>query len=165
MSFQVYSQRMIGQKAPNWDIAYWIDGQGAETQVNLSDYNNKVVYLLAFQSWCPGCHSKGFPTLKAIKDKYKDQQDVEFLVVQTVFEGHGSNTVEKLKSTQKKYELDIPFGHDPGTHSTYPDLMTKYQTGGTPWVIIIDKEGVIRYSHFHIEERQASNLLDNLLEG
>jgi len=164
MSHSVFSQSMIGKPAPAWDIEHWIDANGKETNVKLDDYKGKVLYILAFQSWCPGCHSKGFPTLKYVKDKFKNESDLEFLVVQTVFEGHRSNTKSKLKSTQKKYDLDIPFGHDPGTKSSYPDIMTKYKTGGTPWVIIIDKDGTVKFSHFHIEPKQANELLKELLK-
>lgn len=158
------AQGMLGQKAPSWDIGYWIDANGDETQINLEDYDGKVIYILAFQSWCPGCHSVGFPTLKKVKENFEGSEDLEFFVVQTVFEGHSSNTKDKLRSTQEKYDLKIPFGHDVGSENTYPDLMTKYQTRGTPWVIIIDKKGEVRYSQFHIETAEANSLLKDLLK-
>lgn len=154
-----------GKKAPAWTFDQWIDKNGKETTVKLEDYKDKVVYLMFFQSWCPGCHSQGFPTLKYVRNKYKDNKDIAFLAVQTVFEGKRTNSFKKLRKTQKEYDLAIPFGHDDGSNTShnYPELMEKYLSGGTPWVVIIDKEGVVRFNDFNIQPREANQLLKELL--
>jgi hypothetical protein len=42
--------------------------------------------------------------------------------------------------------------------------MRKYSTGGTPWVVIIDKRGVVRFNGFHVDEKRAIDLLENLIK-
>jgi hypothetical protein len=53
---------------------------------------------------------------------------------------------------QQKYELKIPFGHDVGDSSTngFPSVMYHYRTQGTPWVVIVDRDGMVRYNDFHV---------------
>jgi len=154
--------RAKGQEAPEWSIPNWINEEGeVRDPIHLKDFEGKVVYLLAFQSWCPGCHSVGFPTLKAVKEHFADNEEVVFLAVQTVFEGHHTNTIERLVETQQKYDLQIPFGHDVGDETTNnrPNLMYHYKTGGTPWVLIINKEGKLIFSDFHIKPTQAKEII------
>ncbi len=105
-----------GQQAPELanDIE-WIDANGKEMEaVKLADHKGKFKVLYGFQSWCPGCHSRGLPALKKMCEALKDNDKVVFFALQTVFEGVHTNTKEKLLETQKKYDLEIPFGHDVG---------------------------------------------------
>lgn len=156
-----------GQIAPDLKISTWIDGNGETIDpLNLSDFEDKVIYLLAFQSWCPGCHSVGFPTLQKVQETFENNKDVAFLVVQTVFEGHHTNTPSRLKETQEKYQLKIPFGHDEGNPSDnrrWPNLMIDYKTGGTPWVIIIGKDKKVLFNDYHVKEEEANRIIKNAL--
>jgi hypothetical protein len=38
--------------------------------------------------------------------------------------------------------------------------MDRYETGGTPWVIVIDKRGIVRYSDFQLHEDLAMSMID-----
>ena len=107
----------------------------------------------------------GFPTLQALIEEFEDEDDVMFVAVQTVFEGFSTNSEDKVRETQKRYDLHIPMGHDPGTPSprTWPNLMFNYRSGGTPWVVIIDRKGIVRYNDFHIRPDQAVKLINQLL--
>jgi len=40
--------------------------------------------------------------------------------------------------------------------------MDTYKTGGTPWVTIVDKKGIIRYSNFQITLMNVVNMLETL---
>ena len=148
-------------KASEFKVAQWIDANGKSSgEVKLSDYTDKFKIVFCFQSWCPGCHSKGFPDLKQMVEALKDKDDVVFMVVQTVFEGFESNTFEKMVETQKKYELQIPFGHDAGDDGkSMSNIMRNYRTGGTPWFIFIDKKDQIVFSDFHLNPDQAIDFL------
>lgn len=82
-----------------------------------------------------------------------------FLAVQTVFEGYKANTFDRGKEVLAKFKLDIPLGQDgmPGVRST---VMRDFKTRGTPWTIIIDPEGMIRASTFHIPSAEAIKVID-----
>ena len=151
-------------KAPEFKVTDWIDANGDKTEtIKLSDYKDKFKVMYCFQSWCPGCHSKGLPDLEKMVDALKDSNNVTFLAVQTVFEGHEENTFDKIIETQKKYDLKIPFGHDAGNDGkSRSNIMTNYKTGGTPWFILIDKHDNIVFQDFHLNVEAAIAFLKQL---
>ena len=151
---------IVGQQAPKWDVSDWHQLPKGKKDLDITDYKGKVLYLYFFQSWCPGCHSTGFPNLKKLHDKYKNDPDVKFVVIQSTFEGHRINTAAKLKPTAKKYDLPIPFGQSAGADT--PAIMKKYRTRGTPWVVLIDKTGRVQYNDFHLDPKAAIWAIDQL---
>ncbi|WP_452600825.1 peroxiredoxin family protein [Pontimicrobium sp. MEBiC06410] len=151
-------------KAPEFNVKDWVDANGKKiAPIKLSNYKGLFKIVYCFQSWCPGCHSKGLPDLKKMVEAHKDNDKVIFLAVQTVFEGHHENTYEKMVETQKKYDLKIPFGHDAGEDGkSRSNIMTNYQTGGTPWFLFIDKHDRIVFSDFHLNVEAAIEFLNTL---
>ena len=140
-----------GQLAPEIKLDYWIDKNGKEGEFSVLANRGKWVFLKCFQSWCPGCHSSGFPTLKAFSDEFHDHPKVAIAGIQTVFEGFGSNTLGDVRKLQLRYDLPIVMGHDPGDPNgdRHPQTMRKYRTGGTPWLILINPEGRVVFNSFH----------------
>jgi len=151
-------------KAKEFEVTRWINAQGDEIDpVTLSDFSGKFKVLYCFQSWCPGCHSKGFPDLKKMVAALAGSKSVSFLAIQTVFEGFEDNTYDKLRETQKKYDLKIPFGHDAGNdNKSRSNIMINYQTGGTPWFIFIDKHDTVVFADFHLNAETAIEFLKTL---
>jgi len=151
-------------KAPEFNVIKWIDANGNKTgQIKLSDFKGKFKIVYCFQSWCPGCHSKGLPDLKKMVDALSENKNIQFLAVQTVFEGHHENTYEKMLETQKKYDLKIPFGHDAGDDGkSHSNIMKNYKTGGTPWFIFIDKHDNVVFSDFHLNPDAAIEFFKSL---
>ena len=124
------------------------------SSLNVDDYKGKVLYLYFFQSWCPGCHKVGFPALQKVSKEFEGDDNVAFVAIQTTFEGHNVNTPDKLKELAKRYDLKIPFGQSAGTSGT-PDIMRRYRTGGTPWVVIIDPNGRVVFNDHGIDSNKA----------
>lgn len=152
-------------KAPRFLVNQWINGNGKTTApFELSDFDGKFKVLYCFQSWCRGCHSWGFPALQQMTKALKNKQDIVFLAIQTVFEGHEENTYEKLVETQKKYDLKIPFGHDPGDENSHHwfKVMYHYRTGGTPWFILIDKKNNVVFNDFHLNVDKTIAFLNTI---
>ena len=151
-----------GQKAPAITVDKWVslpEGSNAPTPDSLK---GKVIYLYCFQSWCPGCHSSGFPTLQKVSKQYKDDDEVQCIAVQTVFEGFGTNPQEKALAMAKKYQLsNIPVGHS-GSKEKSSAIMSGFKTRGTPWTIIIGKDGIVKFNDFHIKADAAIKLIDSL---
>jgi len=157
-----FGQRGIaGRPAPSWGVTEWINLPAGERSLDVDDLKGQVVFLLGFQSWCPGCHSRGFPTLTRLIKDYRAADDVTFVAVQTVFEGFSANTARRAWDTAREYELDIPVGHD-GSAGQRSTIMRRYRTGGTPWVIIIDKSGIVRFNDFHVPAQRARAIIDTL---
>ena len=152
---------ILGKKAPSFLVSEWINLEVDKQTFDLRDLEGKVIYLYCFQSWCPGCHSRGFPTLKEIIKDFASDDSVGIVAIQTTFEGYSSNTFEHAKAIAKKYDLHIPIGQS-GANGRSSMIMRNYRTGGTPWTIIIDKNGIVRYNDFHITPKNASTLIRKL---
>lgn len=128
-----------------------------------TDWEGKVVYLYFFQSWCPGCHSSGFPTLKALLNTYEDQENIRFAAVQTVFEGFHTNTPEAAQEIVERYGLhSIPVGQS-GTADARSKVMRDFKTRGTPWTVILDSRGEVVYSGFHLDVEKGKRIIEGLL--
>ena len=107
----------------------------------------------------------GFPTLKKLTEKFSGNNSVVFLAVQTVFEGYGFNTQEKLRQNQLKYSVKVPMAHAAGSPEDHipPEIMINYRSGGTPWTVIIDPQGKVVYNDFHLEAESAAAFIEKLL--
>jgi hypothetical protein len=143
----------LRDKARELRVNDWIDGQGNPMgkPVRLADLGEGYKIIFCFQDWCPGCHSRGFPTLKVLHEALKDS-GFGFAVIQTVFEGADVNTADKLRQNQLRYGLEIPFGQDlPPKGERYPTFMEDYRSGGTPWFTIIDPQGNVAYADFRLD--------------
>ena len=155
----VYSRErgITGQMAPELEAEFWLDGKGDEGHFSVTENRGKWIYLKCWQSWCPGCHSSGFPTLQAISKAFKDESLVVTAGIQTTFEGHRVNTADKVREMQLRYDLEIPMGHDPGNGKPHemPNTMRDYRTGGTPWQVLINPEGRVVFDGFHVHTEKA----------
>ena len=146
---------IMGQIAPELQIDYWIDENGDPSKFTLADHEDKWVFLKCFQSWCPGCHSHGFPALKQISEALAGNPKIAFAGIQTVFEGHYTNTIDKVREIQLQYDLRMAMGHDPGQESGNPKTMVSYRTGGTPWMILINPDREVIFNDFGINAEKA----------
>jgi thiol-disulfide isomerase/thioredoxin len=159
---QAYRSGILNQPAPVWSVQKWINLPEGRSRIEIDDYRGKVLYLFCFQSWCPGCHSHGFPTLQKVISEFEGNDDLAFVALQTVFEGFQTNTFEAAIKTARDFALDIPVGQS-GEDGVRSVVVDRYRTGGTPWTIIIDREGIVRYNDFRITVSQATTIIRDLL--
>jgi thiol-disulfide isomerase/thioredoxin len=148
-------------KAKEFGVKNWVDETGKKiSPVRLADFTDKFKVIFCFQSWCPGCHSSGFPSLQKMVNALKENKNIQFLAIQTVFEGHSQNTYNKMLEAQKQYKLKIPFGHDAGDDDkSVSAFMKNYKTGGTPWFVFVDKYDNIVFADFHLNPDAAIEIL------
>ncbi len=165
MSTQLTDYGIVGQKAPEFGVPTWVDKDGNDIDpIKLADLEGKFKVLYCFQSWCPGCHSRGLPALKKMVEALEDNDQVEFLAIQTVFEGKDVNTKEKMLETQAEYGIPIPFAQDEGDETTrnVSSIMYNYRTGGTPWFIFIDQDDNVVFNEFHLDADKAIEYLKSV---
>ena len=155
-----------GQRAPELSAGIkWVDENGKDqSPVKLSDHKGKFKVIYGFQSWCPGCHSQGLPSLQKIVDALKENDGMEFFAIQTVFEGQQANTWERMLEVKNQYSLKIPFGHDIGDENSrnISSIMYNYRTGGTPWFIFIDRSDIVVFNDFHLDTEKAIQYLQSV---
>ena len=54
-------------------------------------------------------------------------------------------------------------GFDPGPEGVRSTILDRYRTGGTPWMVLIDREGTVRYNAISIGPDCASRLIREML--
>ncbi|NQY24601.1 MAG: hypothetical protein HRT41_11275 [Campylobacteraceae bacterium] len=92
---------------------------------------------------------------------YEGDKEVAFVAIQTVFEGYSSNTIQAAEEIIKRYKLSMPVGHS-GINGKRSKFMLRYKSGGTPWTVIIDKTGIVRFNDFHAKVENIIQYMDML---
>ncbi len=132
-----------GMPAPGFTLTD-IDGE----EVSLDDFQEKVVYLDFWASWCGPCMQQ-VPHARQLKKRMQDQEDLVFLYISVdTDEGAWRRTVEEREIAG--VHLNVPgFGHE------VPD---SYNLKGVPTFYLIGRDGRIvdnrppRPSHDNIDE-------------
>ncbi len=130
--------------APELKVSKWFN---TDKDITLTGLRGKVVVIEAFQMLCPGCVSHGLPMAQKIHQMFPKDQ-VAVIGLHTVFEHHGAMTPVSLEAFLYEYHLTFPVGVDQAGQGNMPATMQAYQMQGTPSVILIDKQGVLRANHF-----------------
>ena len=135
--------------APPLEIGEWINTPGP---LSLSAMRGRVVMLHAFQMLCPRCVSHGLPQASKVHEMFSDH-DVAVIGLHTVFEHHDVMGANALKAFIHEYRLRFPVGIDKRSSSHVPLTMQAYSLQGTPSLVLIDRLGRVRLSHFgHVED-------------
>lgn len=127
------------------DTSLWLN---APQPLTLDGLRGRVVVLHAFQMLCPGCVSHGLPQAVRIHRLFP-QGRVAVIGLHTVFEHHDVMGPEALRVFLNEYRIPFPVGIDraiPG--GPVPTTMQAYGLRGTPSVVVFDRGGCVRLSHF-----------------
>ncbi len=100
-------------------------------EVKLSDYKGKVIVANFWATWCGPCREE-MPMLERAMLKYKDDQDVVFLAINT---DDDRNYVDPYVKGQK-VKLPVVFAND---------LDVVYRINSIPTTMVFNREGQISY--------------------
>ena len=102
---------------------------------NFSQWNDKVVVLNFWATWCPPCRRE-IPDFAAVYQQYRDQG--------LVIVGVGTDDRRKVAGFVKQFKVPYPIlvGENTAMKISY---QYGNHTGALPYTIIIDKKGIIRY--------------------
>jgi len=106
--------------------------------VSLSDFSGKAVLLEFTTTWCPYCITI-IPDIKQIYADYKDQLEVVAIYVK--------ESKKNVAELVEKYKLPYTVLLD-----SNGDVASEYKLLGVPTIIIVDKDGAIRYKGHKIDE-------------
>lgn len=110
----------------------FIDSKG--NTINLSDQKGKVVFINFWATWCPPCIAE-MPTIDQLHEKYKDNTDILFLMVDVDGKVNESTTFMK----DKGFHLPV--------HIPASELPKALFAGSMPTTVILDKTGNIAFHH------------------
>jgi len=154
---------LIPETAPEWKVSGWLNGSPGK----LSELRGKVVLVEFMQLWCPVSSSFSTPLFGRWDRLYDERDDVVIVSIHSVFEGHDVQTMAQLRDYIAEKKIVHPVGIDAYESSktkTVPLTMDAYNAEGTPQVAIIDKFGMLRWSHFgRFDPRPVEAFIDRLL--
>ena len=147
--------------APEFEVSEWLN---TAAPLSLAGLRGRVVVLHTFQMLCPGCVSHGLPQAKRIREAFAEQ-DVAVIGLHTVFEHHDVMDADALRVFVKEYRLEFPIGIDkPANNGAIPLTMQTYALRGTPSLVLIDRWGRLRMSHFgQIDDLRAGAMIGRLI--
>ncbi len=140
----------IGSISPDFEL---LDKDG--NSVRLSDYQGKVVMIDFWASWCNIC-VKAIPEVKEIYNKYKDK-NFELISISVDYKQ------EEWKQTITAYGMDWIHLFDEKAPSENNVSSLKYKVTGIPTIVIVDKEGKIRYLSYH-NKIQIEKVVEQYIE-
>jgi len=131
--------------APELQVQTWLN---ADSSLTLADLRGKVVVLVAFQVLCPKSVACAIPQALRIEETF-DPGDVAVIGLHATFEHHAAVSSAVLKAFVQEYRLKFPIALDmPNSASPIPHTMDLYTMRGTPSIVLIDRQGLIRKHTF-----------------
>jgi thiol-disulfide isomerase/thioredoxin len=127
------AKQVITEDSPSFSLKD-LDGK----TVSLADLKGKVVILDFWATWCGPC-KKSFPAMQKAVDKYKADNNVCFLFIDTW--ERTANPLESVKSfiTQNKYSFQVLLDNNT------TNVVGKFGINGIPAKFVIDGKGKIRF--------------------
>lgn len=151
--------RMISEPAPLFTLK---NMKGEE--VSLAALKGKVVILDFWATWCGPCKSS-FPAMQKAVDKYKNNEDVAFLFIDTWESAKDPLPEVKKFIEEHNYSFNVLFDLKNPT-SKKNEVVTSYGAKGIPAKYIVDKEGNIRFKlvGFSGSDEQAVSELSGMID-
>ena len=151
---------ILDELAPELTVNEW-SGISEGISARLESNRGKVICLLLFQADCEWTQNVGLPDLKAIQDKFKDDPEVLLLAIHTPFRNYDENTFSNALQLVEKFEVDVPVGHD-GSANKRTVTYDAFNAYGTPWFVVVDKQGVVRFNDITLPLADATKLFRKL---
>jgi thiol-disulfide isomerase/thioredoxin len=128
------SKRLVDLPLPSLTLTA-MDG----TPIRTSEFNGQVTVIDFWGTWCAPCIAE-LPSLEAVQKGYSRESMVKFLLVNP---GLGHDTPEKISRFLLRKPLSIPVALD--SNGLYFELSQKLENNALPLLIVIDRQGHIRY--------------------
>lgn len=157
----VVGTKEVVQKAPEFNLKT-SDGKTVKITVNekgwtFQGYENKVVLLNFFGTWCPPCKAE-IPHLLNIREKLKD--DFEILAVDVGKRGGGNNTSEELAAFIKEFKVTYPIVTGADNGKLFGAVSELNKSGSIPFMILFNKQG--QYVQYYIGMKPEEMLFNDI---
>jgi peroxiredoxin len=139
----------LSTQAPELTVQTWFN---TDRPLSLSALSGRVVVLVAFQALCPISIGSAIPQARRIHETF-EPSDVVVVGLHSTFEHHEAYSLAMLKAFIHEYRLKFPVGLDSANPAgPIPHTMDRYNMRGTPSLVLIDRQGMIRKHAFGASE-------------
>ncbi|MDB5156666.1 MAG: resA 6 [Mucilaginibacter sp.] len=135
---QTTPELITNQPAPVFELKD-MDGK----TVSLADYKGKVVVVDFWATWCGPC-KMSFPGMQLVLNKYKKDNDVQFLFIDTREKAADYKDLVKNFLAENHYTFKVIFDEN-GADGIQNKFIKIYKVPGIPTKFIIDRDGIIRF--------------------
>jgi thiol-disulfide isomerase/thioredoxin len=119
------------------------------SELDLSPYRGKVVYLDFWASWCAPCR-QSFPWMADLQRQYASE---DFVVVAV--------NVDQDRDSADRFLNDVPSNfkiiYDPRG-----ELATTFKVSGMPSAVLIDRTGHVRFQHVGFSSKKKDQYEEQL---
>ena len=122
--------------------------------LNLADYNNRVILIDFWATWCPPC-KQSMPFLNALRNELHES-GFEIIAINV------DEDTQEAKTFLESYPVDYLMAYD-----SQGDCPAKYDVKAMPSSYFIDRQGKIRYVHLgfrHADETEIRARVMQLLQ-
>jgi cytochrome c biogenesis protein CcmG/thiol:disulfide interchange protein DsbE len=123
----------------------------AASPIDVSEFRGRVLYLDFWASWCAPCQ-QSFPWMEAMKNSYGTQG---LTVVAVNLDQHRADAERFLARFHPTFEVRF----DPRGEAA-----ERFNVQGMPTSVIIDRQGVVRFTHIGFRPVDRAAYEDQLRE-
>ncbi|HZF38901.1 MAG TPA: TlpA disulfide reductase family protein [Blastocatellia bacterium] len=136
----------VGNHAPDFQLVR-TDG----SPVSLADMRGKPAVIVFWSAWCSSCKEEA-PRINALAAEY-ERKGVRVLGIDI------KDSAARTESGIREFGIRYAVARDPDASVAHA-----YQVTGTPTIVFLDREGVVRYFANELPDDYARRL-DGLLAG
>ena len=137
---------LTGQTAPDFALK-----SGAGENLRLSEFRGEVVMINFWATWCGPCRQE-MPLLDELYGRY---EKVGFQLLGINLDDDQRRAEEMAKS------LGVTF---PVLYDVSKNVSRLYEVNAMPVTVLIDRSGVVRYTHYGYRSGYEQNYLDEIRE-
>ncbi len=126
----------------------------ANERFDTEQLKGKVLFINFWATWCPPCRAE-MPSIQTLVEKFKDNKNIEFLIVEIESNKEGTHTF------LNENNLQLPI--------VYPasDIPSNWLSGSIPSTVIIDKKGnlaVKKEGMYDYSSKDVQEFIQNLID-
>lgn len=121
----------IGDKVENFNLTS-LDGQ---KEISLDKFKGKKVLVNFTTTWCPDCRGEKDIMGKEYIEKYKDRDDIEFVVVFGPYKTDNKELADRYMA-ENSYKF-------PSYYDDTAEIIQRFKVVNVPTSFLIDENGVV----------------------